>query len=307
MSQHDFNIANQTASAFRADLNNGLAALASLSSGATAPTTTVANMMWYDTTANILKMRSEANDAWISIGYLDQGSGAFRVLDDTQVVNTSGTQTGLIGDQSTATWQAGTSTTQSLVSPANVKAAIDASVTPSVSELVSSGSASSITSLDFVDLDFATYDYQFRFWDLTVDVDLNYLFLNVSDDNLSTSRFIRATSRRDKLGGTTSSLITSSYLCSYSGDSTLDAMTSDSGASACGVVNMRQTVDPSSTRENFSMDFRAFYQGYATSQLFHQYGGGFASLLTPINSFQITVKSGNIEYVSYALYRTVKS
>ena len=67
-------------------------------------------------------MRSEADDAWISMGYLDQTANTFRILDDTQVVNTSGTQTGLLGDQSTAAWQAGTSTTESLVSPAKVKA-----------------------------------------------------------------------------------------------------------------------------------------------------------------------------------------
>lgn len=130
MSQHDFNIANQTAPNFRADLNLALTALASLSSGGTAPSTTYANMLWYDTSANILKLRNEANSGWIDVGYLDQGVGAFRILDDTQVTNSSGTQTGLLGDQATATWEAGTGTTESLVSPAKVKAAIDALVTP---------------------------------------------------------------------------------------------------------------------------------------------------------------------------------
>jgi len=126
MAQHDFNIANQTFPATRADLNNALEALATLSSGATAPTTTYADMLWYDTANNILKMRSEADDAWLSIGYLDQSANAFRILDDTQVVNTSGTQTGLLGDQATSAWEAGTSTTESLVSPAKVKAAVEA-------------------------------------------------------------------------------------------------------------------------------------------------------------------------------------
>jgi hypothetical protein len=126
MSQHDFDIANQTAASARSDINNALQALASLSSGDTAPSTTYANMLWYETDTNILKMRNEANSAWINVGYLDQGSSAFRILDDTQVMNTSGTQTGLLGDQATATWEAGLGTTESLVSPAKVKAAIDA-------------------------------------------------------------------------------------------------------------------------------------------------------------------------------------
>lgn len=126
MSQHDFDIANQTSSNARADINNALKALASTSSGTTAPSTTYANMLWYDTSANILKMRAEADDAWINIGYLDQSADAFRILDNTQVVSTAGSQTGLLGGQTTNTWQTGTGTTESLVSPAQVKAAIDA-------------------------------------------------------------------------------------------------------------------------------------------------------------------------------------
>ena len=125
MSQHDFSIANQTASSARTDINNALQALASCSSGATAPSTTYANMLWYDTANNTLKIRNEADSAWLSIAYVDQTDGA-EIFDDTKVVNSSGTQTGLIGDQTQATWETGTGTTESLVSPAKVKAAIDA-------------------------------------------------------------------------------------------------------------------------------------------------------------------------------------
>lgn len=126
MSTHDLNIANQTASNARADINSALQALGSNSSNATAPATTFANMHWYDTSSNTLKQRSEADDAWISIGYFDQTSNSFKVFDDTMVVNTSGVQTGLIGDQATSVWQAGTGTTPSLVSPLSVKSAIEA-------------------------------------------------------------------------------------------------------------------------------------------------------------------------------------
>lgn len=132
MSQHDFDIANQTSSNARADINNALKALASTSSGTTAPSTTYANMLWYDTSANLLKMRAEADDAWINIGYLNQSADAFRILDDTMVVTTAGSQTGLLGGQSTGTWQTGTGTTESLVSPAQVKASVlaNAELTP---------------------------------------------------------------------------------------------------------------------------------------------------------------------------------
>jgi hypothetical protein len=128
MSQNDYTIANQTTPLFRADLNSALQALASNSSGATAPATTYANMFWYDTSANILKMRSEADDAWINVAYVDQSANAWRVLDNTQVVDTSGTTIGYLGVQVTSFWQSGVSTNDSLVSPAKVKAAIEALV-----------------------------------------------------------------------------------------------------------------------------------------------------------------------------------
>ena len=128
MSQHDYDIANQLSSNLRVDLNNALKALASLNSGSSEPSPTYANMLWYDTDNNSLKMRAETNDVWISVGYLDQTGGSFRIFDDTQVVNSSGTQTGLIGDQATNTWEAGTGTTESLVSPAKVKAAAEAAI-----------------------------------------------------------------------------------------------------------------------------------------------------------------------------------
>jgi len=124
MSQHDYVIANDTAANVRSDINSALAAIATNNSGASAPTTTYAGQWWFDTTNKILKLRTESDDAWMNVAYLDDTNDAYRVLDDTQVVNTSGTQTGLLGDQSTATWEAGTGTTQSLVSPANVKSAI---------------------------------------------------------------------------------------------------------------------------------------------------------------------------------------
>lgn len=122
MSQHDFSIANQTASNARADINSALQALASNNSGNSAPSTTYANMWWYEDDTNLLKIRNEADNGWISVAYLD-GSN-WEILDNTQVVNTSGTQIGVLGDQATSTWQTGTGTTESLVSPAKVSSAV---------------------------------------------------------------------------------------------------------------------------------------------------------------------------------------
>lgn len=68
MPQHDMNIANQSGAAFRADLNNALSALVTLSSGATAPSPTFAFQFWADTTTGLLKIRNSANTAWIDVG-----------------------------------------------------------------------------------------------------------------------------------------------------------------------------------------------------------------------------------------------
>ena len=94
MSQHDFSIANQTASSARSDINNGLQALASNNSGASAPSTTYANMFWYDTNNNILKMRNEANSAWIDVVYMNQSTGVTSILDNTNLVTSSGSVAG---------------------------------------------------------------------------------------------------------------------------------------------------------------------------------------------------------------------
>ena len=71
MSQHDFNIANQTFPATRTDINNAILAIASNSSGDTEPSTTYANQWWYETDTNTLKIRNEANDGWVDVITLD--------------------------------------------------------------------------------------------------------------------------------------------------------------------------------------------------------------------------------------------
>ena len=72
MSQNDLSIANQGFASFRSDLNSALQALGSTNSGTSAPSTTYANHLFYDTTNNILKIRNEDNDAFISLFTLDQ-------------------------------------------------------------------------------------------------------------------------------------------------------------------------------------------------------------------------------------------
>lgn len=76
MSQHDFEILTQdanTGTTFRAEVNAALQALASLSSGPTAPTKTYPYQLWMDTSQSpaVLYMRAGDNTAWIRIGRLN--------------------------------------------------------------------------------------------------------------------------------------------------------------------------------------------------------------------------------------------
>ena len=68
MSQHDYSIANGSGSSVRSDINDALGAIQSLTSGSSAPSTTVAYMLWLDTSNNLLKMRNGSNNDWIEIG-----------------------------------------------------------------------------------------------------------------------------------------------------------------------------------------------------------------------------------------------
>ena len=67
MSQHDYNLINQSGSNFRADLNNALTAIVSNNSGASEPATMFAYELWVDTSNSVMKIRNSGNDAWITL------------------------------------------------------------------------------------------------------------------------------------------------------------------------------------------------------------------------------------------------
>ena len=71
MATHDYSLANQSGASFRSDLNNCLSAILSTNSNSSAPSTTVAYMLWADTSNGVLKIRNSANNAWIELLQLD--------------------------------------------------------------------------------------------------------------------------------------------------------------------------------------------------------------------------------------------
>ena len=140
MSQHDYDIANQTFPNTRTDLNNALQALASTSSGTSAPSTTYANQFWYDTSANQLKMRNEANSNWIVLLESDQTNNRVNLITDdiqyatsagTEVKNTSGTTVLALKVTTQSTAETGTETTQ-VMTPLRTKQSIQANAITSV-------------------------------------------------------------------------------------------------------------------------------------------------------------------------------
>lgn len=82
MSQHDYVIDNQSFPATRTDLNNALSAIVSQNSGASAPSTTYAYQLWYDTTNDTLKMRNSDNDAWIDLFDVNQTTDVATIAAD---------------------------------------------------------------------------------------------------------------------------------------------------------------------------------------------------------------------------------
>ena len=63
---HNITLSASQINAFES-LKNDFEALRTCFSGSSAPGNPVAGMWWYDTTANMLKIRNEANDAWLDV------------------------------------------------------------------------------------------------------------------------------------------------------------------------------------------------------------------------------------------------
>ena len=91
--QHDYVIDNASGSVVRGDINSVLQAIVSLNYGANQPTTRYPYQWWADTTANILKIRNSANDAWINVLTLAGGvdvDAASNFNEDVTLVSANG-------------------------------------------------------------------------------------------------------------------------------------------------------------------------------------------------------------------------
>ena len=101
MAQHDYNIGDQNGFDFLVDLNNALSAIATNNAGPSEPNPTFANMLWFDTNNDLMKMRNEANSAWVNLDYSPTFTGvptaptAAAATNTTQIATTAYTRTAI--------------------------------------------------------------------------------------------------------------------------------------------------------------------------------------------------------------------
>ena len=88
MSQHDYDIANQSFPAFRTDLNNVLGAINSSNSGTSRPSSAVTGTIWLDTTsASTPTLKYYDGDGDISLATLNHSANTVNWLDSTVVAD----------------------------------------------------------------------------------------------------------------------------------------------------------------------------------------------------------------------------
>jgi hypothetical protein len=104
VSQHDYDLENQTGASFRSELNTSLGAIVTNNSGATEPAETFPLMWWMDTTTNRLKMRNAADNAWLEIFDFDN-SDAVKFIANLGSTSEAGLQ--FFGDANTGLYSPG--------------------------------------------------------------------------------------------------------------------------------------------------------------------------------------------------------
>jgi microcystin-dependent protein len=101
VAQHDYDIGNQSGSAFRSDLNNALAAIVSVNSGSSDPAVMYAYQLYADTTNNLVKQRNAGNSGWVTIGTLGATNWGLAALASPTFTGTPSAPTAAAGTNTT--------------------------------------------------------------------------------------------------------------------------------------------------------------------------------------------------------------
>jgi hypothetical protein len=200
MSQHDFNIANQSFPATRTDINDAILAIVSNSSGDTEPSTTYANQWWYETDTNILKIRNEANNGWVDVITLDASMTASASELSQLDAITRGSIIYGNASGATARLAAGAASTVLTSDGTDISWAAAGGGGGGMVYLASSGAISNAATVSFTQFDASKYDhYQFWLQDVIPQNDAVYLYCHVSTDGGSS---YDTTNGNYHLGGT---------------------------------------------------------------------------------------------------------
>mgnify|MGYP006921348424 CR=1 FL=1 len=94
MSQASLSIANGAGAVVRAAINAAIQALTTCNSGATEPSPTYPNMLWFDTSTGLLKQRTNADDGWteVALNAVDT-DGALAANSDTKIASQKAAKT----------------------------------------------------------------------------------------------------------------------------------------------------------------------------------------------------------------------
>ena len=225
MSQNDFNVANQTFPNTRVDLNGAFQALASMSGGASEPSTTYAGQLWHDTTNDLMKIRNEANSAWITAAKFDTGNDRWEIRSNImQAASTAGiTLKSSSGATILSISNTGVVTTVGnmvVVGNISVTGTVDgvdlSALLAPVEVFRSRQTLSSDSQIDFV-LASGVDEHIFTFMSVKSDGTPGVIAAKISDDNKSTFENIKSERITDLTqGDTTASSMVVAYFMSAS-------------------------------------------------------------------------------------------
>jgi hypothetical protein len=295
MSQHDFNIANQSFPATRTDINDAILAIVSNSSGDTEPSTTYANQWWYETDTNILKIRNEANDGWVDVITLDASMTAS--ASELSQLDSITRGSILYGNASGETARLAKGGAGTVLTSDGTDIAWAAAAGGGGLEFISSTDVSNAATASFTGFDASKYDsYLFTCGNIVPATDSQHWCIRMSVDG--GSNYLSASD----------SYRTSAYTGITAGDKNYIGLTN---TTLGGVSTEGGSLDVRILNPNLNTSTYAFADGILASWDNTVYGGqgrgGKTNAATVVNAVQFFFLSGNIASGTITMYGMVNS
>lgn len=235
---------------------------------------------------NVLSVGDNVSDLVNDANYVSTGDNVSDLTNDANYVST--------GDSPTF----GTVTATSFVGDGSSLTGLSAGPT----EVVSSGTASNVASIDFTSLDFGTYDYRFVLHNFEATDAYQFLQLAVSNNNLSTFIDLKSGSMDVTFGSSSVGSISQA----------LASPVKVTGYSISTIYPSTFSFDLSYGSDGNRSYFRSLTSGFINDNSGYNryvYGGVTSDpqyYISAINSFRVSISSTNISS-DWTLYRTAKA